>query len=426
MDKIANKRPVFPPEIFEHIVDEVGDSFSTLKSCSLVSHDWLPRSRQHLFRSITLPAMSSDPRNVFTDIAPSETGGESMLLELLHSSPLLVHFVQKLTLDFRYSSQLVRVSEPLLIDLGPKINRLRELTLFMLPMHEFPSGMGCFLPDLLRANPSLETISIDSCAFEDARSFWELLRHTTQVSRLKHLSLSGMVLRRFPSDRELEELTEDCDGRPTPRKCAQLQTLELSQMSSFPLLSAIFIDPNASLFGLSDLRRVKIRDIGALFFYADLLRAVGSSITHLDFEVGKYVRDEYIQPHFPTFTSLTHLTLSVAHSRSQLPNLLTVLSHIHLIPTLCHLHIVWPHLNTPLDVLSDISGCIALDVTLAGMKGLAEIVVEMRCHCWQGAADLHQSEVLPRTDRTGILDLRVVQVSGYTMFGDPIFCDIDE
>ena len=118
-------------------------------------------------------------------------------------------------------------------------------------------------------------------------------------------------------------------------------------------------------------------------------------------------------------------------SRFHIQNLLMVLSHLHLIPTLRYLHIVWPQLNTTRDVFgADGSGCNAIDVALAGLnvliRGLERITIEMRCHCWHPPSAEDQAEefrkgALDRTDRTGLLDLRILQISGYTMDGEPIF-----
>ncbi|KAF5367419.1 hypothetical protein D9758_003617 [Tetrapyrgos nigripes] len=45
---------VFPPEIRDEIIDRVLDTV-TIKSCTLVCHDWLPRARTNLFRNFTFP-----------------------------------------------------------------------------------------------------------------------------------------------------------------------------------------------------------------------------------------------------------------------------------------------------------------------------------------------------------------------------------
>ena len=46
--------PHFPSETVDHIVDFLHDSKLALRSCSLVSKSWIPRSRSHLFADVSL------------------------------------------------------------------------------------------------------------------------------------------------------------------------------------------------------------------------------------------------------------------------------------------------------------------------------------------------------------------------------------
>ncbi|KAJ7642620.1 hypothetical protein DFH06DRAFT_999532, partial [Mycena polygramma] len=46
----------FPAELVESVIDELQRDESTLLNCSLVSKQWLPRSRYHCFSSVTLSA----------------------------------------------------------------------------------------------------------------------------------------------------------------------------------------------------------------------------------------------------------------------------------------------------------------------------------------------------------------------------------
>jgi len=41
-----------PPELLDHIVDLLHDSKTTLRNCCLVSKQWIPRTRKHLFADI--------------------------------------------------------------------------------------------------------------------------------------------------------------------------------------------------------------------------------------------------------------------------------------------------------------------------------------------------------------------------------------
>ncbi|KAK7025447.1 hypothetical protein VNI00_015975 [Paramarasmius palmivorus] len=416
MSTVSAGRARLPPEIFDQVVDHLEDSPTDLKSCSLVCRDWVPRSRFHLFRSLSLPIEEVDLASFVTTPYPYI---DQSILDVFNSSSALGRYVQKLTLDFRYSSQLVSTSEPWIIELSRGLTQLKQLTLFMFPIYDLSTNMRRLLPDLLASNPGLEKITIDSCIFEDAQSFWSFLQDAAQLENLNHLSLIGIILRKIPTEREVDRII----GRHAlPQRHSKLQTLELGQMSVFLLLQYMFINPNA-LFDLTDLRRIRIRDIGALFFYGDLWPVVGSSITHLDFEVGKYVKDEYVRPQFLQLTTLTHLTLSVAASRFQLLNLLTVLSHVPSIPSLRSLTIIWPQLHSTWEIFSDRLACEALDGLLASIKGLKEIVLELRCHSPKQApfGDGYERKMLPITAKTGVLEVKVMEIRGYTMYGEPRF-----
>ena len=65
-------RPL-PPEILDHIVDQLHNEPATLKTCCVVSKSWVPRARKHLFAHVEFHAQKShtklwkktfpDPRN---------------------------------------------------------------------------------------------------------------------------------------------------------------------------------------------------------------------------------------------------------------------------------------------------------------------------------------------------------------------------
>ena len=45
-------RPLLPPELLDHTIDLLHDERDALRSCSLVSKSWIPRTRKHLFASV--------------------------------------------------------------------------------------------------------------------------------------------------------------------------------------------------------------------------------------------------------------------------------------------------------------------------------------------------------------------------------------
>lgn len=64
-------KPVFPRELEDLIIDHLHDDFRALSSCAIVCSNWLPRSRQHLFRSIALSCKRLRGFIKFLDNAPA-------------------------------------------------------------------------------------------------------------------------------------------------------------------------------------------------------------------------------------------------------------------------------------------------------------------------------------------------------------------
>ncbi|KZT07929.1 uncharacterized protein LAESUDRAFT_650393, partial [Laetiporus sulphureus 93-53] len=46
--------PRLPPKICDYILDYLWDDHKTLKVCSLVTREWLPTTRRHLFHSVRI------------------------------------------------------------------------------------------------------------------------------------------------------------------------------------------------------------------------------------------------------------------------------------------------------------------------------------------------------------------------------------
>jgi hypothetical protein len=80
----------FPSELIDVIIDHLFWDLSTLRTCSLVARNWLPSSRYHLLRAITIsPKLTS-----------SGTHAEDIFMELLTSPFCTFHtFVRRLQIN---------------------------------------------------------------------------------------------------------------------------------------------------------------------------------------------------------------------------------------------------------------------------------------------------------------------------------------
>ena len=50
----------FPPEILDHIIDQLPGELTALKACCLVSKSWIQRARKHLFADLSFGSLASD------------------------------------------------------------------------------------------------------------------------------------------------------------------------------------------------------------------------------------------------------------------------------------------------------------------------------------------------------------------------------
>ncbi|KAH9850274.1 hypothetical protein C2E23DRAFT_877601 [Lenzites betulinus] len=46
--------PMLPPELYDHILDQLHDDRPTLRNCALTTRSWLPRAQHHIFHSVYL------------------------------------------------------------------------------------------------------------------------------------------------------------------------------------------------------------------------------------------------------------------------------------------------------------------------------------------------------------------------------------
>ncbi|KAH9944671.1 hypothetical protein B0H21DRAFT_453841 [Amylocystis lapponica] len=69
----------FPPELCDRIVDFLWDERAALKNCSLTCRTWLPRSRHHLLRALTVELFKETQWELFADIVRGSVETGTML-----------------------------------------------------------------------------------------------------------------------------------------------------------------------------------------------------------------------------------------------------------------------------------------------------------------------------------------------------------
>ncbi len=79
--RLPSATMMYPQELIDEIIDYLYDSPSALKACSLVSQQFYPRTRVHLFREVDCYA-PDDPRSV-------------QVFDIPHDSPKLLHCIKR-------------------------------------------------------------------------------------------------------------------------------------------------------------------------------------------------------------------------------------------------------------------------------------------------------------------------------------------
>jgi hypothetical protein len=236
-------------EITDMIIDFLHDRPDALKVCSLVCRSWLPASRFHLFRSLTL--RSHAPLRYSRNENPHPC---NELLAIIQRNPNIALLIHDLHIregqEFRKENWINQaLGLPLLLKSLPKLTAL----------HLRRVEWTCITPELRDAFrrvfsfPSLTNIDLELCYFP----FTSFVRLISTCQNLKSLNLRGTMIQNIPAigatiyatiQREEAGYPEQVTGRD---KC-QLDDLRITDCSS-EVISWI-ADPN----GILDLSCLRI------------------------------------------------------------------------------------------------------------------------------------------------------------------------
>jgi len=195
---------MFPGEIFDSIIGWL-DSTGTLKSCSLVCHAWLPRSRSLLFHTFTFPPAKSQIlpslEKPGADIDSLKDEIEEFLADMLRSciSPPLSLLVQNLTIDGRGRRVILEM-----INNGGFL--LPFTNLRQLSIHHCDSEKYVDIPahrclqvsaftTLLQRNSELESLVFSRVWFEEIEALLEIMEYALAGHQeMKSIVFSGVDL----------------------------------------------------------------------------------------------------------------------------------------------------------------------------------------------------------------------------------------
>ncbi|KAH0589701.1 hypothetical protein H2248_005423 [Termitomyces sp. 'cryptogamus'] len=289
--------PRLPQELVDHIIDHLYDDFTTLNSCSLVSHAWRPTSLFHIFSKLSL--------KVTPVISPSELC--QRLYRLLSSSPSIRSYIREL--DVLEGSQLGTQVAPHVVLAGsqsviwvandrwlPRI--LRKLT--HLKRLDFGaqsatiqwSRMQLPAQSAIRQMLSLSSLTYVRLAFWNFTSFWDLSSLISCCKNLQDLTLSNVTFGQqsgYPVDLPdtppvLNDLQEEVSLASETRRC-RLHFLTVEHVNSAPFGDWL-LGPESSL-DLTSLRELRVALFNDIDFVKRLVARAGSSLEHFHFKMGE-------------------------------------------------------------------------------------------------------------------------------------------
>ncbi|KAF9075906.1 hypothetical protein BDP27DRAFT_964573 [Rhodocollybia butyracea] len=149
---------IFPPEIYDKIIDEVAPSKDVLSACSLVQRSWVPRSRTHMFHNVdfkvhTSPELDKRSSTKYTAAFQQHVASNSTVASYAH------HLVLTLSNGENSASEIPQTSQLL---------NLRSLTLKCSHsiIYSVNDATLTRLLSFIRRNKKLQTISLQSVVID--------------------------------------------------------------------------------------------------------------------------------------------------------------------------------------------------------------------------------------------------------------------
>ncbi|KAF8486695.1 hypothetical protein JB92DRAFT_3022468 [Gautieria morchelliformis] len=263
-----------PQEMVDAVLNNLrgADGRKALLTCSQVCHAWLPLSQRNLFRRITFGG---------------DGGRNKRLYQALQSSPHLSKYIRELKVLLPIGGDAFHATcQTLSVILG-KLSELQRLTLCGLVWHKLTVDLKQSLHRLLLLS-SISFVKLDNMYFVSVDDFANLLRPAQGVTQL---SLGFCYLAQ--EDQGVQGEHED-EPRLNLRERRHLNLLHFyAQQHKFYLYVDCLLGPRSPL-EVSHIQTLLIDDLGSPYRPVSkrdgdtlnrLLRAIGSSLKHLQLDV---------------------------------------------------------------------------------------------------------------------------------------------
>ena len=164
---LTMSRSRLPPELLDHIIDFLRDSYLTLKNCCLVSKTWIPRTRKHLFADIEFET-TDDVQSWKTVFPDPSTSPARHAKTMFIGCPYVIEAAGKG--NGRWLLAFSRVNH---LTMGIPKRDPKPMTISLVPFHGFSPALKSLrvdssalthsqIFDLVRSLPLLEDLSIDA------------------------------------------------------------------------------------------------------------------------------------------------------------------------------------------------------------------------------------------------------------------------
>ncbi|PBK82233.1 hypothetical protein ARMGADRAFT_1171076 [Armillaria gallica] len=174
-----------PQELIDYILDFLHDDIPTLRTCSLVSHSFLPCTRYHIYSSVTI--VHVDELDLFRERYAGQLYRSQNLAALLEHSSCVAPLITRLGMRSMAESMMEDAIDTSLVSIISSLHNLSHIELIAHQSENFPVVTLTPFLAALRSVP-LKTFIFCAITLETQEQFEDLFTAVANPA-LKHLSL---------------------------------------------------------------------------------------------------------------------------------------------------------------------------------------------------------------------------------------------
>jgi len=267
---------VLPQETVEDIIDCV--SYDTLKACTQICRNWLPRSRARLFHNFTFPPPKFRPSNRLSEDEYAQVL-HSLICDIQNSK--IWDIVHDLTLTFS-TSQEARTRIFYERNFCSELAFTALRTIFIQGCWGYHKNITEFICTISERNHDLQSLTLDRVTFGSAMEFFQTFYRISNASpNLQFLSLGDIKL-----DVSCAVSVAILEAFPAARNPPHLKILRPGCLSTGVTSTAVdVLFESSHLFQMSSLHTLLFTECNELQTHGRIVEKWGSSVTCLKLDV---------------------------------------------------------------------------------------------------------------------------------------------